>query len=123
MDTTETDTEADGTVSNLEQASLMIKTDLCSVSKQLDIDESGSSVNEYEDSSFLAEETTFTEEDTNVSIDDSTVSDEDFTAAIEMDTTVRTDESANEAPSPMILDTFSLKENGSDIDGKLLVSD
>jgi len=104
------DTESDEGASNLEQTSIMVRTDLCSISKQLEGNEG---------SSFSAEDTTLTDNDGSLTND---TNDE---SAVDMDTTsiTRDNDSGDEALSPMILDTFSLKENGHDIDGKLLVSD
>merc|ERR1712202_31605 len=110
---TDMDTTQD-TVSNIEKSSLMIKTDLCSISKQLGIDETASSVNESCEEGFTAEDTTFTDEDSDATNEGTVITDEDFTAGIEMDTTGANDEDeiSIEDGSPMILETFSLQENG-----------
>jgi len=107
------DTDTEDGASNLEQTSIMVRTDLCSISKQLEGNEG---------SSFSAEDTTLTDDDGSLTNEDTNMSNDE--SAVDMDTTCITgdSDSGDEALSPMILDTFSLKENGHDIDGKLLVS-
>merc|ERR1719481_734941 len=102
------ETETEDTATNQDQTSLMVRTDLCSISKQLES-------SEPEGSSFLTGDTTLVTES---ELGMNNMYDEGSSQAVDMDTTVTTEynDSTDESMSPMILDTFSLKANEHDID-------